>query len=128
MRQLFAILLISIMGESIAQNRYPIVLVHGFMGWGKEEMGSYRYWGGKYDLEQELKNEGFEVYVASVGPVSSNWDRAVELYYQIKGGQIDFGKGHSEKFGLIQKPEGKYASSFVDNHENDLLVRLIPWH
>lgn len=26
-----------------AQNSYPIILVHGFMGWGRDEMGSYRY-------------------------------------------------------------------------------------
>ena len=79
-----------------AQNKYPIILVHGFMGWGRDEMGSYRYWGGKYDIEQILKHEGFEVYTASVGPISSNWDRAIELFYQIKGGQVDYGKTHSD--------------------------------
>ena len=78
-----------------AQNKYPIVLVHGFMGWGKNEMGNYKYWGGNYDLEQAFKDQGFEVYVASVGPISSNWDRAVELFYQIKGGQVNYGKRHS---------------------------------
>ena len=74
------ILFTVITGELIiAQNKYPIILVHGFMGWGREEMGNYRYWGGKDDFEQYLKNEGYTVYTASVGPVSSNWDRAVEL-------------------------------------------------
>ena len=64
-----------------AQNKYPIILVHGFMGWGREEMGSYRYWGGKNDIEQQLKDRGYQVYTANVGPLSSNWDRAIELYY-----------------------------------------------
>jgi len=42
------ILFTVITGELIiAQNKYPIILVHGFMGWGREEMGNYRYWGGK---------------------------------------------------------------------------------
>ena len=31
------------------QNDYPIVLIHGFFGWGNDEMGSYRYWGGHKD-------------------------------------------------------------------------------
>ena len=28
-----------------ANNNYPIVLIHGFIGWGPEEMGGYNYWG-----------------------------------------------------------------------------------
>ena len=70
---------------NFGQNKHPIILVHGFMGWGRDEMGSYRYWGGKNDIENELKKNGFEVYTSNVGPVSSNWDRAIELFYQIKG-------------------------------------------
>ncbi|RMF08324.1 MAG: lipase [Candidatus Neomarinimicrobiota bacterium] len=85
----------------------PIVLVHGFIGWGPEELGSYRYWGGSEDLAQTLRDSGFTVFVVSVGPVSSNWDRAVEVYTQLKGGQVDYGKRHAETFGIIQKPEGK---------------------
>ena len=95
------------LSKSFGQNQHPIILVHGFMGWGRDEMGSYRYWGGKNDIENELTKNGFEVYTSNVGPVSSNWDRAVELFYQIKGGQIDYGRGHSKSFGLIQKPKGK---------------------
>ena len=95
------------LSKSFGQNQHPIILVHGFMGWGRDEMGSYRYWGGKNDIENELTKNGFEVYTSNVGPVSSNWDRAVELFYQIKGGQVDYGRGHSKSFGLIQKPKGK---------------------
>jgi len=99
--------LVNIISYSFAQNNYPIVLVHGFMGWGPDEMGSYNYWGGKYDIKQLLEDQGHQVIVTSVGPVSSNWDRAVELYYQLKGGQVDYGKGHSDKFGIIRKPANK---------------------
>ena len=95
------------LSKSFGQNQHPIILVHGFMGWGRDEMGSYRYWGGKNDIENELTKNGFEVYTSNVGPISSNWDRAVELFYQIKGGQVDYGRGHSKSFGLIQKPKGK---------------------
>ena len=76
------------------QNDYPIVLVHGFFGWGNDEMGSYRYWGGHKDIQKILQDNGYKVFNVSVGPISSNWDRAVEVYYQLKGGQVDYGYGH----------------------------------
>jgi len=95
------------------------------MGWGREEMGSYRYWGGKFDLEQYLIDEGYTVITASVGPVSSNWDRAVELYYQIKGGQVDYGRTHSKLFGLVRKPEGKKYTGLYPEWDNEHPVHLI---
>jgi triacylglycerol lipase len=90
-----------------AQNNYPIVLVHGFVGWGPEEMVGYKYWGGFWDIEEYLEEKGFNVLTVSIGPVSSNWERAVEIYYQLKGGQVDYGKNHADKFGVIQKPTDK---------------------
>ncbi|MEE8436947.1 MAG: lipase [Candidatus Neomarinimicrobiota bacterium] len=122
-RQIF--LLSLFMGLSFAQNRYPIILVHGFLGWGPEEMGGYKYWGGKYDIEQDLKDRGFEVYTVSIGPVSSNWDRAVELYYQIKGGQVDYGQAHSIQFGLVQKPEEKNYPGLYPPWDQDHPIHLI---
>ena len=104
MTRFFLIFLLILINFISSQNKNPIVLVHGFMGWGEEEMGPYKYWGGWFDLVGELEKEGYTIFVASVGPVSSSWDRAIELYYQIKGGRIDYGKYHSEKYGLIQKP------------------------
>ena len=92
------------------QNNFPIVLIHGFMGWGPEEMGDYNYWGGKNSYVKMLQNEGFSIIEVSVGPLSSNWERAVEVYYQLKGGQVDYGKFHSQKYGIIQKPPNKVYS------------------
>ena len=90
-----------------SQNNYPIVLVHGFFGWGNDEMGSYKYWGGKKDIQKMLEENGFKVINVSIGPISSNWDRAIEVYHQLKGGQVDYGANHSKKYGLIQKPSDK---------------------
>ena len=45
---IFFILFLNI---SFAQNQHPIVLIHGFFGWGKDEMGDNRYWGGKKDIQ-----------------------------------------------------------------------------
>ena len=57
------------------QNNYPIVLIHGFFGWGNDEMGNYRYWGGYKDIQKILEDNGYKVLNVSVGPISSNWDR-----------------------------------------------------
>ncbi|KAG7396439.1 hypothetical protein PHYBOEH_002256 [Phytophthora boehmeriae] len=82
-----------------ATNTYPVVLVHGFAGWGRDELLGLKYWGGiQGDLQEELVAQGYTVYTASIGPFSSNWDRACELYAQIKGGVTDYGVKHSANF------------------------------
>ena len=89
------------------QNADPIILIHGFLGWGRDEMAGYYYWGGRMDLESELRDAGFEIYTVSVGPISPNWDRAIEAFYQIKGGQVDYGNEKAQKHGIIQRPTNK---------------------
>ena len=115
----------SISTFSLSENKYPIVLVHGFLGWGELEMGKYKYWGGKNDIANKLREEDFIVYVTSVGPISSNWDRAIELYYQIKGGQVDYGYKHSKEFELIQKPNGKAYKGLYNKWDSDHPIHLI---
>jgi len=44
--------------------------------------------GGTKDYVEMLELDGHAVFVVSVGPVSSNWERAIEVYYQLKGGQV----------------------------------------
>ncbi len=109
----------------IAQNDYPIVLIHGFFGWGNNEMGNYSYWGGHNDLQKILEDNGYTVFNVSVGPISSNWDRAVEVYYQLKGGQVDYGYGHSKKYGLIQKPFDKDYKGLYPKWDENNPVHLI---
>ena len=91
----------------LAQNNYPVVLIHGFMGWGPDEMGDYSYWGGNKNYIDSLRSEGHKIIEVSVGPISSNWDRAIEVFYQLKGGQVDYGFYHSQKNKIIQKPKEK---------------------
>ncbi|AOR24644.1 esterase/lipase family protein [Clostridium taeniosporum] len=79
-------------------NDYPIVLVHGFMGFGRDELLGYKYWGGLVDIQEKLRDKGYQTYTATVGPVSSNWDRACELYAYIVGGTVDYGEAHSKKY------------------------------
>ena len=95
--------------------KYPYVLVHGLGGWG-ESTGIndvVPYWGSTSgDLAAQLREKGYEVHTPSVGPVSSAWDRACELYAQLTGTQVDYGEAHSkehnhERFGR------KYTEALV---------------
>ena len=100
----------------LSSNNHPIILVHGFLGWGKEEVGDKNYWGGENDIEKYLNDMGYQVYSVSLGPVSSTYDCAIETFYQIKGGQVDYGQEHSEKYKIIRKPEGKVYKGFYINY------------
>lgn len=82
-------------------NTYPIILVHGFGGWAEGELGPYYYWGGETHLAEELRGKGYDVRVASVSSIGSNWDRACELYAIIKGGAVDYGAAHSGAAGHL---------------------------
>ncbi|NIA18568.1 MAG: lipase [Simkaniaceae bacterium] len=119
------ILLCLITTIAFAQNDYPIVLIHGYLGWGPEEMGDYHYWGGTQDLQGELEKEGYTVFNVSVGPVSSNWERAIETFYQLKGGQVDYGKSHAERWGVIQKPYGKQYAGLYPEWDAEHPVHII---
>lgn len=81
-------------------NNYPIVLIHGLAGWGPDQALGINYWGGVlFDIQKDLKSQGYTSYAVGVGKVSSNWDRACEAYAQIKGGTVDYGAAHAAKYG-----------------------------
>ncbi|KAK8522510.1 hypothetical protein V6N13_115477 [Hibiscus sabdariffa] len=73
----------------------PIVLVHGIFGFGKGKLGSFSYFAGA-----EKKAE--RVLVPDLGSLTSVYDRARELFYYLKGGQVDYGEEHSKAYGHSQ--------------------------
>jgi triacylglycerol lipase len=78
------------------QNDCPFVLVGGAMTWGRDELFLYRAWGGDVcDIQEEMRARGYMIHTSETGPFSSTWDRACELYAQIKGGTVDYGLAHS---------------------------------
>ena len=82
------------------RNDYEYIFVHGLSGWGSYDKiyKYYPYWGtSSGDLMKYLRGEGFSCYAASVDPVGSAWDRACELYAQLTGTVVDYGKEHSER-------------------------------
>jgi len=109
-----------------------IVLVHGFAGWGRDEMdtamGNLPYWGGIVtDIEAVLEDAGYLVLTASVGPFSSNWDRACELYAQIVNAPtVDYGKVHAQTFEHARfVPNKNYRESNTIDPGSGTRIHLI---
>jgi triacylglycerol lipase len=129
-----ALLAVAIGAPAMAANNDPVVLVHGFLGFGPNELQGtgFKYWGGFNDVAGHMRGyNGISrnVMAASVGPVSSNWDRAVELYYQIKGGCADYGVRHTAQFaayGAIRMPAGKCWAANPANNPNNYPLALYP--
>ena len=96
---------------------YPNILIHGFFGWGDQDLLNKvsPYFGGifKKGMDQYLTEQGYESYAPSVGPWSSAWDRSCELYAQIMGGTVDYGKAHSEKYGHARY--GKTYKGYIND-------------
>lgn len=80
-------------------NEYPWVFVHGMGGWAN--YNGEAYWGGWAGSEGDVialyNAHGVEAYAAVVGPLSSAWDRACELYAQLTGTVVDYGEAHSKE-------------------------------
>jgi hypothetical protein len=77
------------------------VLVSGFLG----PRGAKAYWGTAHDISEA------RVLQVDPSPVGSLHDRACEIFYQLKGGVVDYGSAHGTKFGHGQ---------FGDRHEHGL--------
>lgn len=98
--------------QNVEDKSTPIVLVHGLAGWGKGEFLGLNYWGGTFDIAADLRSQGYTVFTVSVGPISSSWDRASEVYAQIKGGCVDYGEAHSAHAGHQRTDAAKCYTGF----------------
>lgn len=120
-------------GSAQAANNYPVVLVHGFLGFGPDSYpgSGFLYWGGYNNIaaHMQLYHGPHAVYAAGVGAISSNWDRAAELYAQIKGGCTDYGAAHVARDGYpgqVQKPPGKCWAADPANNPDGYPLALYP--
>lgn len=110
---------------------YPYVFVHGMMGWGSYDgvESLVPYWGlVNGDMLDDLRADGIECYSASVGKISSNWDRACELYAQLTGTRVDYGEKHSAehnhaRFGRSYEGNA-LMDSFGKKDENGDLIKI----
>lgn len=131
-RHALAVALLACCQNAVSANNDPIVLVHGFLGFGDEQFASsgFKYWGGFDNIIEHMRAGGKHIVLgASVGPISSNWDRAAELYYQIKGGCVDYGSHHTARFarfGALRQPSGKCWAADPANNPNNYPAALYP--
>lgn len=113
--------------ENTYKNKYPLIFVHGMFGWGQDE-GINKiapYWGSTTgSLMEYLRSENIECYDVSVGPISSAWDNACEIYAQITGTTVDYGKAHSEAHGHNRYGR-TYTEAIVPDWSADKKVHLI---
>lgn len=60
--------------------------VSGFAGWIAPIFDVFNYFGGFQNIPLLLHNQGYKVIVVRVGPISSDWERACEIYAQLTAG------------------------------------------
>jgi triacylglycerol lipase len=92
-------------------NRYPIVFVHGLLGWGRDKLLGVPYFGtaalaAAWWRLRRLSWSATGALFPSVGPISSNHDRACELFYRLKGGDVHYGEEHSRQHGHKETVQG----------------------
>jgi triacylglycerol lipase len=92
-----------------AKTKYPIVLVHGFIGF--DNVIGIQYF---YQIPSKLRDEGATVYIASVNPSQTTEFRGEELIQQMKQWAA---KDGVKKFNLIGHSHGgptvRYAANIV---------------
>ena len=105
----------------------PVVFVHGLFGWGQRDkiFRIMPYWGMTTgSLPDYLATQGYETYAASVGPLSSAWDRACELYAQLVGARTDYGIKHAQDFGH-ERYGIDYETPLFDGWGTERAVNLV---
>ena len=105
----------------------PIVFVHGLGGWGEGALIDpiMPHWGMMAgNMRKNLNRRGYETYAASIGPVSSAWDRACELYAHLTGTRVDYGEAHSKTHGHERYGEC-YKKALVKGWSKDNPIALL---
>lgn len=70
---------VSTLAGTYTQTKYPIVLVHGFLGW--DTIAGVDYW---YGIPSNLRNDGAKVYVTKVVASNSTEVRGEQLLTEVK--------------------------------------------
>ncbi len=89
----------------IMKTRYPIVFVHGFMGW--DEILNVDYF---YQVRRTLEQAGYEVYTPVVNPINSIEVRSRQLAPQL---DAIFAKTGAEKINIIAHSMGGMDARYL---------------
>lgn len=107
---------------------YPYIFVHGLMGWGEYDphykiMPYWGMFGG--ELLGKLDGKGYECHAASVAGTASAWDRACELYAQLTGTVVDYGKAHSERCGHERFGKDFTGNALIEKWDAENKINLL---
>lgn len=99
-----------------ARTAYPIVLVHGMMGF--DQLWAYEYWRG---IPQRLGSHGARVYLTQVSAFNSSEVRGEQLLTQVQQLVVRTG---AKKVNLIGHSHGSHASRYVAAKRPDLVASV----
>lgn len=93
------------LADTYAQTRYPIVLVHGALGF--DTIGPVNYWWG---IGSALRSGGATVYQPQVSALNGNEIRGEQLLTQLRAIQASTGVA---KFNLVGHSQGGISARYV---------------
>jgi triacylglycerol lipase len=91
--------------DTYTQTRYPVVLVHGLLGF--DAIGPLNYW---YGLPEALRQGGATVYVTQQSAANSSELRGEQLLSQLR--QLKAAYGHT-RFNLVGHSHGGFTARYV---------------
>lgn len=103
--------------SNYTQTKYPVVLVHGLLGFDSV-LGVYDYW---YGIGNELKAGGAKVYTASVSASNYTEVRGEQLIRDLDTLRAVTGK---QKFNLIGHSHGGPTTRYVASVRPDLVASV----
>ncbi len=112
----FALLPVPSWAAGYSQTKYPVVLVHGLLGW--DNIGPLDYW---YRIPAALRADGAEVYVTQVSAANSTEVRGEQLLAQVK--QILAVTG-ATKVNLMGHSHGGPTARYVASVRPDLVASV----
>lgn len=110
-----------------SQTDLKFVFVHGLSGWGHYDAVNrfMPYWGlSGGSVTKYLGRQGYDCYEASVAPSGSAWDRACELYAQLTGTVVDYGKEHSERCNHERYGRDFSKNPLMEDFDNSKIVLI----
>lgn len=111
------------------KTNYPFIFVSGFWSWGQYKKGysMLPYWGfftGE-NIVSSMNESGLKAAAADVSPMGSAWDRACELYAQLTGTRVDYGRAHAEKYHHTRFGEDYTGRGLLEKWDEENKINII---
>lgn len=113
---LLAMMMTPAWADTYTQTRYPIVLVHGWLGF--DDILGVDYW---YRVPEQLRDGGAKVFVASVSASNSSTVRGEQLIAELDHWRALYG---IQKFNLLGHSHGGPTARYVASVRPDLVASV----